>query len=275
MPIPSSPFPLPSFPFPEALLPPAKQRILQAVSSQRELPDGRWLSLSFRLGERGSPIPAILQLPNGPERAPAALLLHGFSSRKEQMAGALGGALLAHGIASLAIDLPLHGERSDANVLRGQIAPLTVLREWRAALADGGLALRFLGAHPSVDRTRLAVAGYSLGAYLALALAAGDAAPRAVVLAAGGDLPTDTPFTHLVRPLADPLAAVRRLAGRPLLMVHGRHDRTIRPEQAERLYAAASEPKEIQWWDAGHYLPDAAIDRAAAWLAGRLGLGAG
>jgi uncharacterized protein len=49
-------------------------------------------------------------------------------------------------------------------------------------------------------------------------------------------------------------------------MVSGRHDRTIRPEQAERLFAAAMEPKEIQWWDAGHYLPEAAIGAAAEWL---------
>jgi fermentation-respiration switch protein FrsA (DUF1100 family) len=54
-------------------------------------------------------------------------------------------------------------------------------------------------------------------------------------------------------------------------MVHGRRDQTIRPDQAERLFAAAGEPKEIHWWDAGHYLPAAATERAAAWLAGQLG----
>ena len=37
----------------------------------------------------------------------------------------------------------------------------------------------------------------------------------------------------------DPLKAVRRLAGRPLLMTHGRHDRTVRPTDADRLFAAA------------------------------------
>ncbi|MDP9347688.1 MAG: hypothetical protein M3P24_00860 [Gemmatimonadota bacterium] len=53
-------------------------------------------------------------------------------------------------------------------------------------------------------------------------------------------------------------------------MVHGKWDRTIRPDQAERLYAAAAEPKEIRWWNAGHYLPDEAIREAAAWLKGKL-----
>ncbi|HEU4630121.1 MAG TPA: hypothetical protein VFS08_10265 [Gemmatimonadaceae bacterium] len=109
-----------------------------------------------------------------------------------------------------------------------------------------------------------------MGAYVAVMVAAEEPAARAVVLAAGGDLPDRTPLAHLVRRVADPLRAVRHFHGRPLLMVHGRHDRTVRPEQAERLFAAAGEPKTLRWWDAGHYLPDRAIDDAAAWLAASL-----
>jgi fermentation-respiration switch protein FrsA (DUF1100 family) len=54
-------------------------------------------------------------------------------------------------------------------------------------------------------------------------------------------------------------------------MVHGRGDRTIRPEQAERLFAAAQEPKELRWWNAGHILPAEAIRYAAGWLGEQLG----
>ncbi len=64
---------------------------------------------------------------------------------------------------------------------------------------------------------------------------------------------------------------MKRLNGRPLLMVNGRHDPVIRPEQAQRLFDAAGEPRELRWWDAGHALPPAAVDEAAAWLAARLG----
>jgi fermentation-respiration switch protein FrsA (DUF1100 family) len=56
-------------------------------------------------------------------------------------------------------------------------------------------------------------------------------------------------------------------------MVNGRADRTIRPDQAERLYAAANEPKEIRWYDGGHYIPPAVIDQTADWLATRLSTG--
>ena len=73
-----------------------------------------------------------------------------------------------------------------------------------------------------------------------------------------------------MRALADPLRAVKRFDGRPLLMVHGRRDPTVTPAQAQRLFDAAQEPKELRWYDAGHYLPARAIDEAVGWLLERL-----
>lgn len=96
---------------------------------------------------------------------------------------------------------------------------------WRQALREGETALHYLGARRETDRARRAVAGYSLGSYLALALVPG-ASLRAVVVAAGGDLPSG-PMSALARGVIDPLALVRRLNGTPLLMVHGRADRTV------------------------------------------------
>ena len=132
------------------------------------------------------------------------------------------------------------------------------------------LALGYLRARPEIDRECTAVAGYSLGSFLAVMAAADDPAVRAVVLAAGGDLPAGTPLSAVARAVADPVRAVRKLRGRPLLMVHGTGDRTMRPEQAQRLFDAASEPKELKWWNAGHILPPAAIDYGAEWLRARL-----
>jgi len=89
---------------------------------------------------------------------------------------------------------------------------------------------------------------------------------RAVVLAAGGDLPTRLPFAAIVRSVADPLRAVRRLSGRPLLMVNGRFDRTVTAVQAQRLFDAAVEPKELRWYAGGHWPPPNEVDAAAEWL---------
>ncbi|MEJ7811369.1 MAG: alpha/beta fold hydrolase [Gemmatimonadaceae bacterium] len=246
------------------------KKIYQSVREERQVSGGRRIRLELR-GERTEPVPAILLLPPAAP-APAALLLHGYTSHKERVADSLGSALLAEGIASLAIDLPLHGERERDEVpdIAAARSPLEMIRRWRAASEDCTLALRYLGAHRGVDSERLALVGYSLGAFLGLSVAAREPAVRAVVLAAGGDLPDGSPFTALVRTMVDPLRSVRKLAGRPLLMVHGKWDRTVRPPQAERLFAAASEPKEIRWWDAGHILPEPAVADAARWLADRL-----
>ena len=249
----------------------ATKQIHQTIESERAVAGGRCYRLEFRSG--GDEVPAILMLPDQPRPAPGAVLLHGYSSRKEHMAEGVGGSLLRHGVASLAIDLPLHGTRTDPVQAQAARNPLALYGIWRTALREAALAVKYLGARPEVDRGCLAVAGYSLGSFLAVQVAAADPSIRAVVLAAGGDLPSGTPLAAVARGIADPLRAVRKLGGRPLLMVHGKGDRTIRPDQAQRLFDAAGEPKELRWWSAGHILPPPAIDYAAGWLARTLGRG--
>lgn len=242
-------------------------RIHQTTHAERSVAAGRRVTLEFHAG--GEPIPGILLLPRQTP-APGVLLLHGYSSRKEHLSDGFGAALQRHGIASLAIDLPLHGTRADPLQAQAARNPVALVGVWRQALREARLALGYLGARPEVDRACLAVGGYSLGSFLAVMTAAKEPAARAVVLAAGGDLPAGTPLSAVARAVADPLRAVRRLKGRPLLMVHGRADRTVLPEQAQRLFDAAGEPKELRWWDAGHVLPAAAADHVAEWLRERL-----
>ena len=226
---------------------------------------------SLRLHVGDAVVPAILLLPPDIEHpVPAALLLHGYSSRKERMADTIGRALANRGVASLAIDLPLHGDRDAPLQRQSLLNPMALVRHWRLALAECTAALDCLAEHERYDASRLAIVGYSLGAYVGVAAAGRDKRVRAVVLAAAGDLPLGTPFERLIRTVADPLKAVRKLSGRPLLMAHGRYDRTVRPTDVDRLFAAAGEPKEMRWWNTGHILPAEAIDDAAAWLAKQL-----
>ncbi len=246
-------------------------KIHQTVHSEKRVPHGRRLVLDFRGKDEN--VPGILLLPDAEGPVAGALLLHGYSSRREHMADEVGKALLARGVASLSIDLPLHGTRHDPLQLQAARNPLALFSVWKQARRECALAVKYLGARPEIDRARLGVAGYSMGSFLAVLLAADDPEVRAVVLAAGGDLPEGTPLAAVARAVVDPPRAVRKLAGRPLLMIHGKNDRTMRPAQAERLFAAAREPKEIRWWDAGHILPREAIDHAARWLAERLEAG--
>ncbi|MDQ6830751.1 MAG: alpha/beta fold hydrolase [Gemmatimonadota bacterium] len=245
--------------------------VAASVTSERAISGGTRIALALHDGDR---VPAILLLPrqtSADARAPAALLLHGYTSRKEAMSDGLGRALLACGVASLAIDLPMHGERDtpiESLTLRN---PFELVRQWRSALEDARLSLQYLSERPEVDAARLGLVGYSLGSFLGVIVAAGEPRVRAVTLAAGGDLPDTSSFGRLIRTAADPLKAVRKLAGRPLLMVNGKRDRTVTPAQAERLFAAAGEPKAIRWWDTGHHLSPAAIADGAQWLATALG----
>ena len=240
------------------------------VKSSRDIAGGHQVTLELE-AEREH-VPAILLVPDGARGSrPGALLLHGFTSRKERMAEGIGRALLARGVATLAIDLPLHGAREgsiDEISLRN---PLQLIGAWRLASSEVRLSLDYLTQLAVVDARRLALVGYSLGSFLAVVAAADDDRVRAMVLASGGDLPERTPFAALVRAAADPTRSVRKFAGRPLLMVNGRYDRTVTSAQAERLFEAAREPKEIHWYNGGHWPPPHAIEFAAEWLSTRLG----
>lgn len=217
-------------------------------------------------------IPVTLIMPAVVERAPAVLLLHGLSSNKERMSSSAGRTLAKRGIASLALDLPLHGERSAGNPRDMLSNPLALVGAWRSAVKEVQEMVTWLASSPRVDGLRLGVLGYSLGGFLALMAAADDERLRVVALAAAGDLPDATPYASMVRALVDPPRAARKLRGRPLLLVNGRWDTTTRPVQAERLFAAAEEPKTMIWYEGGHWPPPACIEDTADWFLSELDL---
>lgn len=215
-------------------------------------------------------VPATFLVPTGVRPAPIALLLHGFSSSKERMTETVGRALLDRGVGSLALDLPLHGDREGSGGEIPYRKPLALVGAWRTAVREARAAVEWLAVQPEVDSARIGAVGYSLGGFLALIMAAEESRVRVVALAAAGDLPLTTPYSGLVRRAVDPMKAARKLAGRPLLMVNGRGDRSTKPEQAERLFAHADEPKQIQWYEGGHWPPRASIDYVAEWTATHL-----
>lgn len=219
---------------------------------------------------RDGVVPSIWLTPGEPDTVPAVLLLHGLSSNKERMASAIGSALLTRGVASLSIDLPMHGARATPDGKSSFSNPLALVGAWRAAVSELDDVVTWMEQQPEVVTARLGVVGYSLGGFLALMAAADDPRLRVVALAASGDLPDATPYAAMVRRIVDPPRAARRIAGRPLLLVNGRYDTTTRPVQAERLYAAAAQPKTMLWYEGGHWPPAIVIGVAADWVAARL-----
>jgi uncharacterized protein len=241
-----------------------------AASVRRTIAVPRGEERLLELAHGRERVPGSFLVPSGSAPAPVALLLHGFSSNKERMAQSVGRALLARGVGSLALDLPFHGERGGAH---GQLSygnPLALVTAWRSAIRESRAAIEWLADQPEVDDARMAVVGYSLGGFLALSTASEERRIRVVALAAAGDLPDTTPYAALLRRAVDPLRAVRKLSGRPLLLVNGRRDTTTRPAQAERLFAFAEEPKRLAWYEGGHWPPPSAIEDAAEWTSQRL-----
>lgn len=213
----------------------------------------------------GAGVPSLLLRPETDTRVPGVLLLHAYSSTKEVLSNTMGLALALRGIASLSIDLPLHGTRDEDMFQEARTNPFGLLKHWKSALAEAKGAIEWLAEHEAIDPQRIGILGYSLGSYIALQTAAAEKRVRCIVVAAGGDLPA-TQWTSMVRMVTDPLSSVRKLNNRPLLMVHGTNDRTIRREQAQALFDAAAEPKTLKWYDSGHILPPASADDAASWL---------
>src|SRR5512140_261946 len=171
----------------------------------------------------GTRVPSIMLRPDVDTPVPGVLLLHGYSSTKERLSNTMGRSLATRGIASLAIDLPLHGARDDAMMDEARSNPLGMIKHWKTALSEAKDAISWIAGNAVFDPARIGVAGYSLGSYVALQTAAADKRVKCVVVAAGGDLP-ESPWTGMMRMVANPLSSAKSLKGRPLLMLHGKND---------------------------------------------------
>lgn len=225
----------------------------------------------LEFSSRGDRVPARLLLPErGDGPFPLVLLQHGANGSKEAPYMAqVAAPWVRGGAAVLSIDFPLHGERASAKLsgllrealgLEGRPSPLgrRVLDDFvRQAVADLQRALDAANGLPELDAQRAVYAGLSLGSIVGATYLGVDPRPRAAALALGGG--------GFGGALVDPCAHVARFAPRPLLFVNATRDEIVPRAATEALYAAAAEPKEIQWFDSGHRdLPGVAMK--AMWL---------
>lgn len=212
--------------------------------------------VEFKSG--GLRLRGMVHLPDARGRAPAVVMLHGFTGNRiggDFFPVKLSRALAGARIASLRFDFAGSGESE------GEFVDMSALTE----LADARVALGFLARQEGVDAGRLGVYGHSLGGMVAAMLLEDARLRSAVILAAVADLVEamnrDSPdedesrmdeLGYVVRGAhkvgrrfrddaekADPLGAISRSRAH-VLIIHGTDDETVPPEHARMYERAAS-----------------------------------
>jgi pimeloyl-ACP methyl ester carboxylesterase len=203
-----------------------------------------------------------------PSRSGAAVVLaHGSSADRGQLATEL--RLLADdGFGVLAFDWPGHGE-SSGSVTYGPVE--------RSALRA---AVSFVASHPDVDAHRIGALGFSIGAALVAVTAVEEPLLRSIAIVscfADSDEQTRGQFgrwravmggpavwvDHWFMPDGPlrPVDAVRRLAGKDLLVVAATDDGVVPSRMSAEVYAAADGRKE---WVLVPHLGHGGFDALAA-----------
>jgi dienelactone hydrolase len=250
------------------------------VVGRDELPDAVREKIVFD-GVRDSRVPALLGIPkagSGPH--PLVLQIDGLTGSKDRWweegawshGGELTHALLALGIAVLAIDAQYHGERGAGNDFAspGDMSwgPEPLPNRFREMVVQSTVearrALDYAATRSEIDASRIGVIGISMGGIMTFALAGLDPRVSAAVACV-------TP-PRTASALAPQTFAPRVRA--PFLMLMGRADDYYDAAQTRTLYGLlGSASKDLVVYDGGHQLPAEYTQRAVAWLARHLHAG--
>jgi dienelactone hydrolase len=214
------------------------------------------------VGPQGDSLPAYLLVPAG--RGPfAAVVIQPGTGQSRRQGLPLARALAMHGIASLLRDPPItragHGIVFD--IARDRAFQIDTVVEARRDLD-------LLAARPEIDARRLGFAGFSAGACAGATLAGVDRRVKAYVLQACGATPepliakglfgrgpTGAAYTDYRRQAITPFEPFRYVGGAApaqLFFQDGKTDDTFGATSLTALYKAASRPKRVVWYDAGH-----------------------
>jgi len=144
-------------------------------------------------------------------------------------------------------------------------------------------AMDFLLAQPGIDSSRFAFVGHDFGGMYGVLAGDLDQRPTHYVIMASTPRFPDwylyAPKLEgeareaFIRQMAgiDPIAHVGNLAPALVLFQFATDDFHVPRERAEEFFAAAREPKELRWYQAGHGLNEEATQERVAWLTDHLG----
>jgi dienelactone hydrolase len=236
----------------------------------------RVISLSYA-SPRGGRVPALVLVPRGRGPFAGLIMQHGLPGDRFAMLQ-VAEDLARLGAVVVAIDapwarraeLPMFTRRDRAD----QIQLMIDLRR----------SVDLLRSRDDVDDDRIGYLGVSYGAAMGGLFAGVEDRIAAFVLAVGdGGLVThftgpedaDGPLSRLPAARRESwLAAMEPIeplkwigsAEAPILFQSGRNDEAVPPADAREFQRAAHEPKDVRWYDSGHFLPPQAWCDAARWL---------
>jgi dienelactone hydrolase len=228
---------------------------------------------------RGGRATGVLCVPPGRGPFAGILLQHGMPGNAEQTL-VTARNLARHSAVVLSLDAPWarRGGRPVAFAAQDSADQVQLITDMQRGV-DVLIARR------DVDPSRLAYVGVSYGGAMGALLAGVERRLKTYILAVGdgglvahftgADDPPNGPFgvsreqwnrwLAAMRPI-EPLRFVGRAAPASIFFQSGRHDRLVPPADAVWLHRAASEPKTVKWYEAGHGLgPQARVDQLE-WL---------
>ena len=228
----------------------------------------------------------LLYVPNEPGRKPAVVMVHGLSGNAATMASHAN-AVARLGAVILSLDAPL-ARRGDTP-FRLRLTPSDSVDQVQL-IWDLQRAVDILVTRTDVDPARLAYLGYSYGGAMGALFAGIERRLQAYVLiSADGGLVThfgapndaNSPLRQVSAQVAqrwidamspiEPICFVQRAPPASILFQSGRRDNLVRPTDAERLHATASQPKTIKWYDSGHDQGPAGQRDYLEWLHDKIG----
>jgi predicted esterase len=143
-------------------------------------------------------------------------------------------------------------------------------------------AMDLLLSEPNIDSSRFAYVGHDFGGMYGVLAGSLDQRPtHYVVMAATPRFPDWYLYLPklegearetFVRQMSemDPIAHVENLSPAPIFFQFGTDDPHVPRERAEEFFAAAKEPKEMKWYQAGHGLNEEATQDRKVWLKEKL-----
>ena len=241
----------------------------------------------------GGPVPAYLVVPAGKGRNRAAVLfLHpGHGDRSTFLPEAL--TLTQFGVISLLIDAPYMRPAPWTKRFLDAQDPMHSRDSMIQTVVDLRRGFDLLASRTDVDDEKMAYVGHSLGATMGGILAGVEKRPNTYILMAGQPVhsrwwrTSEHPAARQVRASAsttnldryidvtsslDAIHYIGHAAPATVFFQFAHEDVFISKEEALAYFNAASEPKEIEWYDSDHGMNEQAEKDRIVWLKKQLNL---